>query len=332
VTLPRIGVFDSGVGGLTVLRAMAEQLPAHYVYFGDTARLPYGTKSAETVARYAIGATHFLEAQNIDLLVIACNTATALAFPLIEQAAHVPVVGVVEPGAAMAAEVSKSRAAIVIATEATVSSHAYRDALQRQGVAAYEKACPLFVPLVEEGWIEHPVTEQVARIYLGEALQQAPEQADVLVLACTHYPLIAPLLRRIAPAHMQIVDSAESTARVVKKMIMENPTLSPTTGATGGAPAQVLSSRARSEATSRGTSENPAAILSEAGSPLPASQRSRRACPEPAEGTPITGAISATEHRTFRFYVTDSTDKFKRLATRFLGRQVDNVEHVDLGG
>ena len=112
----------------------------------------------------------FSKQQNIDLLVIACNTATALAFPRIQEAAHVPVVGVVEPGAAMAAEVSKSRAAIVIATEATVSSHAYRDALQRHGLTAHEKACPLFVPLVEEGWIEHPVTEQVARIYLGEAL------------------------------------------------------------------------------------------------------------------------------------------------------------------
>ena len=198
MTLPRIGVFDSGVGGLTVLKAMAEQIPAHYFYFGDTARLPYGTKSAETVARYAIGATRFLEAQNIDLLVIACNTATALALPLIKEAAHVPVVGVVEPGAAMAAEVSKQRAAIVIATEATVSSHAYRDALQQHGLEAYEKACPLFVPLVEEGWIEHPVTEQVARIYLGEAIAQAPNQADVLVLACTHYPLLVPVLRRVA--------------------------------------------------------------------------------------------------------------------------------------
>jgi glutamate racemase len=275
VTLPRIGVFDSGVGGLTVLKAMAEQLPAHYLYFGDTARLPYGTKSAETVARYAIGATRFLEAQNIDLLVIACNTATALALPAIKDAAHVPVVGVVEPGAAMAAEVSKSRAAIVIATEATVSSHAYRDALQKHGLESLEKACPLFVPLVEEGWIEHPVTEQVARIYLGEATADAPDGADVLVLACTHYPLIAPLLRRIVPETMQIVDSAESTARVVKKMIETDPTLSPKEGDKDRAP----------------------------------------------------GA-----RRTFRFYVTDSTDKFKRLATRFMGRQVDNVEHVDLGG
>jgi len=290
VTLPRIGVFDSGVGGLTVLKAMAEQLPAHYLYFGDTARLPYGTKSAETVARYAIGATRFLEAQNIDLLVIACNTATALAFPRIQEAAHVPVVGVVEPGAAMAAELSKSRAAIVIATEATVSSHAYRDALQRHGVAAHEKACPLFVPLVEEGWIDHPVTEQVARIYLGEALQQAPERADVLVLACTHYLLIAPLLRRIAPEHMQIVDSAESTARVVKKIIEED----------------VICHPERSEGAS-------------------AAEPSRRTPIQPTSPAPA-------EHRTFRFYVTDSTDKFKRLATRFLGRRVDHVEHVDLGG
>ena len=179
MTLPRIGVFDSGVGGLTVLKALAERLPARYLYFGDTARLPYGTKSAETVARYAIGATRFLESQNIDLLVIACNTATALALPLIEAAASVPVVGVVEPGAAMASELSQSRRAIVIATEATVVSHAYRDALARHGVAASEKACPLFVPLVEEGWTEHAVTEQVAHIYLGEAISQAGEDADV---------------------------------------------------------------------------------------------------------------------------------------------------------
>ncbi|HKD85926.1 MAG TPA: glutamate racemase [Terriglobales bacterium] len=283
MTLPRIGVFDSGVGGLTVLKAMAEQLPAHYLYFGDTARLPYGTKSAETVARYAIGATRFLESQSIDLLVIACNTATALALPQIKEAATVPVVGVVEPGAAMAAEVSRKRAAIVIATEATVSSHAYRDALERHGLSSLEKACPLFVPLVEEGWIEHPVTEQVARIYMGEAAAEA-DGADVLVLACTHYPLIAPLLRRIAPDSMKIVDSAESTARVVRKMIEDWPELRATN------------------------------------------------CEPRAEGNEprVATAGNIADHRTFRFYVTDSVEKFKRLATRFLGRQVDNVEHVVL--
>ncbi len=170
MSLPRIGVFDSGVGGLTVLRAMTAQFPAHYFYFGDTARLPYGTKSAETVARYASGAAKFLEAQNIDLLVIACNSATALALPQIQQAVKVPVVGVVEPGAATASAISSSRSAVVIATEATVSSHAYREALSRHGMAAHEMACPLLVPLVEEGWIDHPVTEQVARIYLERSL------------------------------------------------------------------------------------------------------------------------------------------------------------------
>lgn len=285
MTLPRIGVFDSGVGGLTVLKALAERLPAHYFYFGDTARLPYGTKSAQTVARYAIGATRFLESKNIDLLVIACNTASALALPQIKAAATVPVVGVVEPGAAMASQVSKSRRAVVIATEATVSSHAYRDALQRHGVEAFEKACPLFVPLVEEGWTEHPVTEQVARIYLDEALSFG-EGADVLVLACTHYPLIAPLLRRAAPERMTIVDSAESTAAVVKKIVegweSSHPTLSQSQGK-DGAPTY---------------------------------------SPDP----------KPPDHRSFQFFVTDSVEKFKRLATRFLGRQVDRVEHVDLGG
>ncbi len=167
------------------------------------------------------------------------------------------------------------------------------------------------MPLVEEGWIEHPVTEQVARIYLGEATAQAPDGADVLVLACTHYPLIAPLLRRIVPEGMQIVDSAESTARVVKKMMrsievscklratsQELRASERRAGSENGH--DTVSSRVRNEVTSRGTA--------------------------------ISEWTSPADHRTFRFYVTDSTDKFKRLATRFLGRQVDHVEHVDLGG
>jgi glutamate racemase len=315
VTLPRIGVFDSGVGGLTVLKAIAEQLPAHYLYFGDTARLPYGAKSVETVARYAIGASRFLEAQNIDLLVIACNTATALALPAIKVAAHVPVVGVVDPGAAAAAEISRNRAAIVIATDATVRSHAYRDALQRHGMQSIEKACPLFVPLVEEGWIEHPVTEQVARIYLDEAMTQAPESADVMVLACTHYPLIAPMLRRIVPSHIQIVDSAESTARVVKRMIGEDPTLSPKAGEKTGAP--VDKSASHPERGEDFPNQNCHPECSE-----PTGERSRRT-------STVEGSLSSGR-RTFHFYVTDSVDKFKRLADRFLGRQVDNVDHVDL--
>jgi len=220
-----IGVFDSGFGGLTVLKALLEVLPeADYLYFGDTARLPYGSKSAETVAKYALGATDFLEKQGASLLVIACNTATALAFNQISQAAHVPVVGVVEPGAGHAASASKKRRVVVIGTEATVNSHAYRKALEARGVQAREKACPLFVPLVEEGWAEHSVTEQVARIYLNEAFSEGFESADVLVLGCTHYPLIKSVLDRMTLPGVEIVDSAESTARVVaEKRGIEKP-------------------------------------------------------------------------------------------------------------
>jgi glutamate racemase len=213
---PTIGVFDSGFGGLTVLKALLDVVPgADYIYFGDTARLPYGSKSVETVARYAVEAAHYLEGHGAEVLVIACNTATALALDRITAAAHVPVVGVVEPGAEAAAAVSKNKKVVVVGTEATVSSHAYRKALESRGLAAREKACPLLVPLVEEGWVEHPVTEQVARIYLSEAFADGFGDADALVLGCTHYPLLRPLLERVAPGHVSIVDSAESTARVV---------------------------------------------------------------------------------------------------------------------
>ena len=213
---PNIGVFDSGFGGLTVLKALLEIIPgADYAYFGDTARLPYGSKSVETVARYAVEAAHYLESQGAQMLVIACNSATALALDRITAAAHVPVVGVVEPGAEAAASATKNRTIVVIGTEATVSSHAYRKALEARGMQTREKACPLFVPLVEEGWVEHSVTEQVARIYLAEAFGDGFGDADVLVLGCTHYPLLKPLLCRVAPPHVFIVDSAESTAHAV---------------------------------------------------------------------------------------------------------------------
>ncbi len=235
---PTIGVFDSGVGGLTVLRALVEDIPnADYLYFGDTARLPYGSKSAATVAHYAVGAVRFLEEQGAELLVIACNTATALALPEIKAAAGVEVIGVVEPGAEAAAAASCKRKVVVIGTEATVSSHAYRRALEARAVAVREKACPLFVPLVEEGWVEHTVTEQVAKIYLSEAFSNDAGDADVLVLGCTHYPLLKPLLRRIAPEHIAIVDSAESTAREVARQLRIEPAGVSTRGAHNSAPA-----------------------------------------------------------------------------------------------
>ena len=215
-------MFDSGVGGLTVLRALVERIPgANYLYFGDTARLPYGSKSAATVAHYAVGAVRYLQDRGAELLVIACNSATALALDEIKAAADVDVIGVVEPGAEAAAAASRKRKVVVIGTDATIGSHAYRRALEARKVAVREKACPLFVPLVEEGWVEHPVTEQVARIYLSEAFagDAGDFDADVLVLGCTHYPLIKPLLRRVAPEHVAIVDSAESTAQSVARKL-----------------------------------------------------------------------------------------------------------------
>jgi glutamate racemase len=219
-----IGVFDSGFGGLTVLQALLRLIPdADYLYFGDTARLPYGSKSAETVARYAVGAAHYLEQQGAQALVIACNTATALAMDKISAAATVPVVGVIEPGADRAAGESNNKKVVVIGTEATVSSHAYLHALETRSVKAKEKACPLLVPLVEEGWIDHPVTEEVAQIYLKEAFADEFKSADVLLLGCTHYPLIRPLLRRVAPKHVKIVDSADATADAVGRLLRRTP-------------------------------------------------------------------------------------------------------------
>jgi glutamate racemase len=223
-----IGVFDSGFGGLTVLKALLRLIPdADYIYFGDTARLPYGSKSAETVARYAVGASHYLEQQGAQALVIACNTATALAMDKITQAAHVPVVGVIEPGTDRAAGESENKKVVVIGTEATVSSHAYLKALQTRGIEAREKACPLLVPLVEEGWTDHRVTEEVAEIYLKEAFTDGFKSADVLLLGCTHYPLIQPVLRRVAPKHVKIVDSADATADAVGRLLRRMPLPSP---------------------------------------------------------------------------------------------------------
>ena len=221
---PVIGVFDSGVGGLTVLRALMERVPqAEYLYFGDTARLPYGSKSVQTIAKYAISAAQYLQGHGAQYLVVACNTASALALNAMTKAVEVEVLGVIEPGAQAAAAHSKSKKAVVIATEGTVGSHAYKKALERHGIAAEERACPLFVPLVEEGWTEHEVTERVAHIYLDSQFEGEFADADTLVLGCTHYPLLKPLLRRVVPPKVTIVDSAEATAEVVARKFGSSP-------------------------------------------------------------------------------------------------------------
>ncbi len=224
---PVIGVFDSGFGGLTVLKALLARMPdAEYAFLGDTARLPYGSKSQRTIARYAAQSAQFLvERQHAEFLVIACNTASALALDAIREAVTVPVLGVIEPGAAAAAAISNSRDVMVIATEATVASHAYAAACRAQGLRALEKACPLLVPLVEEGWIDpvaHPVTAEVVRIYLSELLSEsaaAGQSPDTLVLGCTHYPLLRPIFESAVPAGMRVIDSAEATAEEAARLL-----------------------------------------------------------------------------------------------------------------
>jgi glutamate racemase len=216
--IPTIGVFDSGFGGLTVLRALIRRIPqARFAFFGDTARLPYGSKSRRTIARFASQSAQFLvHEQSAEFLVIACNTASALALDAIQASVPVPVLGVIEPGASAARAASKTGDVLVIATEATVHSHAYAAACEARGLRALEKACPLLVPLVEEGWIDHPVTAQVIKIYLDELKAEAKAaglKPDTLVLGCTHYPLLRPLIERIVPPGIRVVDSAEATAQ-----------------------------------------------------------------------------------------------------------------------
>ena len=224
-TLPTIGVFDSGVGGLTVLRALRRRLPgALYLYMADTARLPYGSKSQSIVARYAVESARFLVARGAEYLVIACNTASALALPELRAAVPVPVLGVIETGADAALTASRSGDVCVLATTATVSSHAYLAACRERNLRALEKACPLLVPLVEEGWTEHPVTREVLGIYLRELAASAAEAGmhpDALVLGCTHYPLLRSAVEALAPPGTTVIDSAEVTAEKVAQALGE---------------------------------------------------------------------------------------------------------------
>ncbi|MCA9688941.1 MAG: glutamate racemase [Nannocystaceae bacterium] len=218
VTSLPIGVFDSGVGGLTVLSALTAELPGEsFLYLGDTARLPYGTKSAETVIRYAEQAAHVLIEQGVKFLVIACNTASAEALDhLTRSFAPVPVLGVVEPGARAACAASRSQRILVIATEGTVRSGAYPRAIREIAPAArvYQKACPLFVALAEEGWVTGPIAEAVARRYLEPALAEDPE-IDCVVFGCTHFPVLAPAIARVVGPGITLVDSARTAAQAV---------------------------------------------------------------------------------------------------------------------
>jgi glutamate racemase len=283
-----IGVFDSGFGGLTVLRELLPLVAgAHCVYLGDTARLPYGSKSRETIVRYAVSSARFLHQRGAELLVVACNTATALALDELREALPIPVIGVIEPGAeAAAAACAESKAVdtaqadvLVLATQATVGSHAYTRACATLGLRATEKACPLLVPLVEEGWLGECgdaaralVTAQVLRIYLDEALREAPE-SRALLLGCTHYPLLRTEIERTLAElgrPLRVIDSARATARAVGRLL-----------------------------SAKGEARETVARVGEA---------------------------------TCEFFATDSVEKFERLGSRFLGRPVERVQLVDLGG
>jgi glutamate racemase len=218
--MARIGIFDSGVGGLTVQKAIIERLPGlDTVYLGDTARVPYGTKSPEVVTQYSLRNARFLVARGIDLLVVACNTASAVALPALRAGLAVPVLGVVEPGARAAARASRSGRIGVIGTQSTVASGAYREAIQalRPDAQVTSRACPLFVPLAEEGWTdpEDEVVRLVARRYLGPF---AAAGIDTLVLGCTHYPLLRGAIQAALPG-VELVDSAAAIAAEVRERL-----------------------------------------------------------------------------------------------------------------
>lgn len=219
-----IGVFDSGLGGLTVLAAMRRHLPREdFIYLGDTARVPYGTKSQDSVTQYALQVAARLEREDIKMLVVACNTVSAVALPAIQAAfPHLPVIGVVEPGAQRALAVSRSRQIGVIATEGTVERGAYTEAMHRQdaSVAVYSRACTLFVSLVEEGWVKGELVTAIVREYLSTLTAEAPA-LDTLVLGCTHYPVLRPVIGDVMGSKVTLVDSADTTADAVVSLLAE---------------------------------------------------------------------------------------------------------------
>src|SRR5690348_6087741 len=217
-----VGVFDSGIGGLTVAHEVIRQLPHESVlYFGDTARVPYGPKSPDTVRRYSREIAAFLTGEGIKTLVVACNTATAHALPALRDDVPLPVIGVIEPGARAAVRATRGGHIGVIGTAGTIKSGAYERAIREldPSVRITARACPLFVPLVEEGWVDHDATRMIARAYLAPLLR---ENVDTVVLGCTHYPLLKPLLAEVLGAEVALIDSAEETARAAATVLRDH--------------------------------------------------------------------------------------------------------------
>lgn len=225
-----IGIFDSGIGGLTVFRAIRRLLPNEsLLYVGDTARVPYGNKTAETVTEYSLQIARWLMGKKIKALVVACNTSSAVALPALQSALSIPVIGMIEPGADAAIAATKTKRIGVIGTRRTVASAAYDAALKSRAadVHVISQACPLFVSLVEEGWLDSPVTLAVAAKYL-EPLAKA--QVDTVILGCTHYPLLKPVLQKCLGPNVSLIDSGEAAATHVAKLLREQNLLAPQSG------------------------------------------------------------------------------------------------------
>lgn len=225
-----LGIFDSGVGGLTVVRAVQDLLPAEDIlYLGDTARLPYGSKSPETIRQFADEDVRFLISKGVKAIVVACNTATAHALPQLHEQYRIPILGVIEPGVAAVLSCPNAERIGIIATRGTIGSHAYQHALalRKTGLIIHAQATPLLVPLIEEDWIAHPATREVLKTYLEPLVEKG---IDTLMLACTHYPLLIPILREMLPEDVRLVDSATTCAEDLKKELIRLDLLSSATG------------------------------------------------------------------------------------------------------
>jgi len=216
-----IGVFDSGVGGLTVVSQLFRILPQEdIIYFGDTAHLPYGSKSKQAVTRYSLDIANFLKAQKVKIIVVACNTASSFALSSLREKIDLPVIGVIEPGAQAAIDTTRNFKIGVIGTEGTINSRAFEEAIKKidKNVKVFSQACPLFVPLVEEGWLDKPEASQIAEKYLSLLKD---ENIDTLILGCTHYPLLKGHLSRIMGQEVSLIDTAEATAKAVERKLGE---------------------------------------------------------------------------------------------------------------
>ncbi len=214
-----IGFFDSGIGGLTVVKSVIELLPnENIVYFGDTARVPYGSKSNETVIEYTLQAANFLLRKNIKLLVVACNTASSVALKELKRFLTIPVIGMIEPGSKMALQETKRGIIGVIGTRSTINNKAYSNEIKKLNpkVKVIEKACPLFVPLAEEGWINHKATELIAKEYLTELKEK---KIDTLVLACTHYPILSDVIQKVMGKNVKLVHSGNPAAKIIEEYL-----------------------------------------------------------------------------------------------------------------